>query len=62
LDVIQEFKDCESLEEWTNVPSLSWVKLAQLQDYLRLLTGTEVEKVDDDTAKAFLEKHLKHRF
>ena len=50
LDVIQEFRSKESLEEWGLCPFDCWVKLEQLEDYLKLLTRTDVDSVDDNKA------------
>ena len=53
LKVIQAFKQCEGVDEWMQ-PFEKWVRLEQLEDYLRLLTGTEADNVDDDRAIKFL--------
>jgi hypothetical protein len=53
LKVIQAFKQCEGVDEWMQ-PFEKWVRLEQLEDYLRLLTETEVDSVDDDRAIEFL--------
>ena len=54
LDVLIEFKGCESVGEWAAIPFAAWAKLEQFQDYLRLLTGRDVKEVDDQTAKDYL--------
>ena len=54
LDILEEFKDKESSTEWLMCPFITWSKLEQFQDYLRLLTDTDVSEVDDETAKEFL--------
>lgn len=54
LDILKEFKGHESTEEWVFCSFESWVKLEQFEDYLRLLTGREIEEVDDDHAKEYL--------
>ena len=56
LDVIEEFKSFETKEEWIECPFSCWVKLEQLQDYLKLLTNTGVEDVDDYKAIKYLEQ------
>lgn len=54
LDILQEFKDKESQGEWLMVPFMAWSKFEQFQDYLRLLTDTDVSEVNDQTAKKFI--------
>jgi hypothetical protein len=54
LRVIAAFKACESREEWLSIPFAAWGKLEQLEDYLKLLTGTDAESVDDERAIEFL--------
>ena len=46
----------ESREEYIRFPFESWKRLEQLQDYLRLLTDTNIDKVKDDTAVMILER------
>lgn len=53
LDILKEFKGCENEMEWLVCSFESWIKLEQFEDYLRLLTNTETEEVNDDTAKEF---------
>ncbi len=54
LEILEEFKSCENQMEWMMCNFSTWVKLEQFQDYLRLLTDTELENVDDEQAKEFL--------
>lgn len=53
LRVILAFKDCESQDDWLQ-PFHMWVRLEQLEDYLKLLTGTGTEAVEDQKAIDFL--------
>lgn len=53
LDVLREFRCCESRDEWAFGSFESWARLEQFENYLQLLTGTEVEDVDDKVAKDF---------
>ena len=53
LDILKEFKGHESQMEWLWCSFSTWVKLEQFEDYLRLLTDTEVEDVSDERAKEF---------
>ena len=48
LDVIEEFKNLESREEWFEIMFAQWGKLEQLEDALRLLTGRGASDVDDE--------------
>jgi hypothetical protein len=44
LEVLREFKKCESTEEWAYTPFAVWSKLEQLEDFLEhLVEGTELE-------------------
>jgi hypothetical protein len=56
LDILKEFKECESQAEWLMCSFSTWVKLEQFEDYLRLLTDTETESVNDEQAKHFFSK------
>lgn len=55
LDVLKEFKSHESDLEWAGCSFESWVKLEQFEDYLKLLTERDVERVQDSRAKKYLE-------
>lgn len=47
LDVLREFKQCESELEWAMVMFATWVKLEQLEEFLgHLVEGTPLA---DDT-------------
>lgn len=49
LDVIREFKDCESVEEWAMISFVAWAKLEQLEEYLgHLVDG---DPLDADTIR-----------
>lgn len=49
LEVIKEFKGCESDDEWFAIPFEAWAKLEQLEEYLEhLVNGKELE---DDTKR-----------
>jgi len=39
LDVLREFKDCESFEEWAGIPFHAWGKLEQLEEFLAHLVN-----------------------
>lgn len=34
LEVLREFKECESQDEWLMIPFLAWTKLEQLEEFL----------------------------
>ena len=54
LEVLHEFKKCESIDEWASIPFVAWVKLEQLEEFLEhLVEGAEL---GDDT-KAYIAKH-----
>ena len=49
MDVLREFKACESLEEWAGIFFYAWVKLEQLEEFLdHLVGGAELK---DDTKR-----------
>ncbi len=53
LNVLREFKACESEEEWLWISSGAWAKLEQFQEFLEhLVEGTELK---DDTI-AYMER------
>lgn len=60
LDILKEFKGCETKTEWLMCSFESWAKLEQFEDYLRLLTETEVEEVEDEQAKEFFKTCANH--
>ena len=39
LDVLKEFKDCESTEEWLQIFFSAWAKLEQLEEFLEHLVN-----------------------
>lgn len=47
LDVLREFKSCESNDEWMAIPFVTWVKLEQLREYLEHLV--DGKPLEDDT-------------
>jgi len=49
LEVIKEFKACESPEEWLAIPFAAWAKLEQLNEFLEHLVNNE--KLRDDTIR-----------
>jgi hypothetical protein len=49
LDVIRDFKACENRDEWA-MPFHHWMRLEQLEDYLKLLVGDRPDEVSDQTA------------
>lgn len=57
LKILNEFKSNESREEYIGFPFESWKRLDQLQDYLRLLTDTDVGEVKDHIAIMILERN-----
>lgn len=54
LAVIREFKQCESTGEWLSTTFADWSILEQLEDYLCVLTDTDLDDVDDEAAKLLL--------
>jgi hypothetical protein len=46
LEVLREFKKCESAAEWGLCPFQAWVKLEQLEEFLAYLTDKEPMKDD----------------
>lgn len=45
LQVLIEFKSCESRDEWLFTPFIAWSKLEQLEEFLEhLVNGKELEK------------------
>jgi len=53
LDILKDFKECESKQEWLVIPFEAWCKLEQLEEYLEhLVHGKELE---DDT-KRYIKK------
>ena len=41
LAVLREFKNCESQEEWLEIPFMAWTKLEQLEEFIaHLVEGT----------------------
>jgi hypothetical protein len=52
LATIREFKELESRDEWM-MRFIAWVRLEQLEDYLRLLTNDGADEVSDEVARAY---------
>ena len=49
LEVLREFKNCESQEEWLGIAFAAWAKLEQLEEFLaHMVEGAPLE---DDTIK-----------
>lgn len=45
LEVLREFKECESEQEWARCPFVAWAKLEQMEEYLaHLADGDELAK------------------
>lgn len=54
LEVLREFKGCESTGEWAMISFAAWAKLEQLEEFLdHLVNGADLE---DDT-KAYIVKN-----
>jgi len=54
LDIVRDFKLCESGDEWMMTPFSAWIKLEQLEEFLaHLVDGDELA---DDT-KRFIKAH-----
>lgn len=52
LDVLREFKKCETQEEWLQIPFVAWTKLEQLQEFLEhLVEGTDLKEDTKHYAK-----------
>ena len=51
--MLQEFKECESAEEWMGIMFAAWAKLEQLQEFLEHLA--EGKELAEDT-KAYIKK------
>jgi hypothetical protein len=49
LKVLTEFKECESQEEWLEIPFMAWTKLEQLEEFLKYLV--DGEPLEDDTVE-----------
>lgn len=47
LEVLREFKECESGAEWAMIPFTAWAKLEQLEEFLNHLV--EDAPLKDDT-------------
>jgi hypothetical protein len=46
LEVLREFKTCESDNEWISIPFAAWAKLEQLEEYLDHLVNNKPLKED----------------
>ena len=45
LDVLREFKACESMEEWAAIMFAAWAKLEQLEEFLdHLVNGASLQE------------------
>jgi len=45
LDILEEFKSCESQDEWIMIPFIAWAKFEQLEEFLEhLVNGKELEE------------------
>lgn len=55
LEVLKEFKKCESQEEWLMIQFAAWTKLEQLEEFLEHLVNGK--KLESDTVK--YRKHVK---
>jgi hypothetical protein len=49
LEVIREFKECESENEWLMIPFAAWTKLEQLEEFLAHLV--EDKPLEEDTIR-----------
>jgi hypothetical protein len=49
LEVLREFKECESTEEWAMISFAAWAKLEQLEEFLSHLV--EGAPLADDTVE-----------
>jgi len=47
LDILKEFRKCESKEEWFMIPFDAWTKFEQISEYLEYLVNGG--KLEDDT-------------
>jgi len=56
LEVLREFKECESKEEWAMIMFAAWTKLEQLEEFLENLV--EGAPLADDTVQ-YITKHHK---
>jgi hypothetical protein len=56
LEVIEEFKECESQDEWFMIPFSAWSKLEQLEEYLEHLVNGK--KLKQDTVEYMEDKPL----
>lgn len=39
LEVLRQFKQCESKDEWLDIPFICWTKLEQLEEFLDYLVN-----------------------
>lgn len=46
LEVLQEFKNNESTEEWLMIPFEAWIKLEQLEEFLEYMVNEKPLKED----------------
>jgi hypothetical protein len=54
LDVLREFKGCESMEEWVGIMFSAWAKLEQLEEFLdHLVNGAELREDTKRYARNF---------
>ncbi len=46
LEILREFMDCESNEEWLAIPFAAWAKIEQLEEFLDHLVNDAPLKED----------------
>tara|TARA_R100000656_G_scaffold61465_1_gene47484 strand:- start:16754 stop:16984 length:231 start_codon:yes stop_codon:yes gene_type:complete len=56
LEILREFKSCESKLEWMAIPFAAWAKLEQLEEYLDHLVNNVA--LDKDTIN-YINQNLK---
>ena len=57
LDVLKEFKNCESEEEWMTIMFAAWIKLEQLEEFLEHIINKK--PLEKDTIKYIRENKIK---
>jgi len=53
LEVLKEFKRCESTNEYLSIPFVAWAKIEQLEEFLEYLVNDK--PLEPDTVKYMLE-------
>jgi len=56
LEILREFKTCESDGEWLGIPFRAWSKLEQLEEYLEYLVESKLLR--EDTIDYMIEKGI----